>query len=90
MKAKVVLALIALTLLGSAQAADGMGDNYVKAYRINGVDQFTWARSPKSYPSKLAQANTSQVNLDAFPPAGPFAIQAQVLFPSMRNTVARM
>ena len=61
MKAKVVLGLIALTLVGSAQA-DGLIDNYVKAYKINGVDQYTWARNPKRYPSKLSQEDASQVN----------------------------
>ena len=62
MKAKVVLGLIALTLVGSAQAAGGLIDNYVKAYKINGVDQYTWARNPKRYPSKLSQEDASQVN----------------------------
>jgi hypothetical protein len=90
MKANIVLGLIALTLVGSAQAAGGLIDNYVKAYKINGVDQYTWARNPKRYPSKLPQEDPSQVNSEAFPPAGPFAIQAQVLFPSMKNTIARM
>ena len=90
MKAKVVLGLITLTLVGSAQAYDILDKNYVKAYKINGVDQFTWARNPKRYPSKLAQVDPSQVNSDAFPPAGAFAIQARVLFPSLTNTIARM
>ena len=91
MKSKGVLGLIALAIVGSAKAADGLDDNYVKAYKINGVDQYTWAKNPKRYPSKLSQEDaTSQASSVAFPPDGPFAIQAQVLFPSLKNTIARM
>ena len=59
MKAKVLVGLITLTLAGIAQAYDILDKNYVKAYKINGVDQFTWARNPKRYPSKIAQVYPS-------------------------------